>query len=345
MMQLFAEGGKMRVFAFKNTLSEIKNSSSGGAFIACCQSFEKRYGVGNVAFCGAELKSDMSVAHCIVYSAKECKKFQGSKYVKSSINHIYQEVEKLLLKGKAVLFSGTPCQVAALKAVLSRKGVSLDKLLTLDVICHGTPDVRVWNAYKIWLENKAAGKLIDYSFRYKPAGWRGYPAYAEFDNGIKMIDTKETSVYSKLHLSGLSITQGCFKCPYSNMNRVSDITLGDFWGIEEEHINIDSKNGVSLVITNTNRGFNIASEINREGTLVPVTGTGFIKYQHNLMCATKKPERYDDFWLDMNNQEFEKILQDYLGYGWKYTLKFSMRYVCKKSGVLELYRKVKRKKQ
>lgn len=333
----------MKAFAYKNTPSEIKRSSSGGAFIACCQSFEKWYGEGNVAFCGAELKSDMSVAHCIVYSAKECKRFQGSKYVKSTTNHIYQKVEKLLLQGKAVLFSGTPCQVAALNAVLLHKGACLDKLLTIDVICHGTPDVKVWNAYKLWLENKAAGKLIAYSFRYKPAGWRGYPAYAEFDNGLRMVDTKETSVYSKLHLNGLSITQGCFRCPYSNMNRVSDITLGDFWGIEKEHINIDSKNGVSLVIANTDRGLSITKEIDREGTLIPIIGTGFIKYQHNLMQATDKPERYDDFWLDMKNKDFENILHRYLGYGWKYTLKFNLRDICKKFGVLDLYRKVKRK--
>mgnify|MGYP004616432529 CR=1 FL=1 len=333
----------MKAFAFKNIPFEVKNSSSGGAFIACCQMFEQQYGIGNVAFCGAELKDDMTVSHDIVYSAKECKRFQGSKYVRSNTNNIYQRVAKLLLQGKAVLFSGTPCQVAALKTVLTNKKVCMDRMLTIDIICHGTPDVRIWETYKTWIEKKTGGKLINYSFRYKPEGWYGYPAYAEFDNGVKLIDTKETSVFSKLHLMGFSITKGCFKCPFSNMKRIGDITLGDFWGIENEQLDIDAGDGVSLVLANTNRGIDIVTGIAQLGTVLPVLGTGYIKNQHNLSCPTEKPQKYDDFWEDMKSCDFDKMLSVYLGYGWAYAVKYNLRNLGKKTGALELYRKVMRK--
>ena len=333
----------MEVFAFKNNYFELKNSSSGGAFIACCKSFEKKYGPKNVAFCGAELRSDMTVVHDIVYSAKDCSRFQGSKYVRSNTDNIYLKISELLLEGKAVLFSGTPCQVAALKAAIAHKKISTEKLFTIDIICHGTPDVRIWNAYKAWIEEKAGGKLIAYSFRYKPKGWYGYPAYAEFDNGIKMIDTKETSVYSKLHLRGFSITAGCFKCPYSNMKRISDVTIGDFWGIEQEQISIDDRDGVSLIIVNTRQGTDIVKGLEQEGILIPIVGTNFIKYQHNLLFPTNKPKLYDDFWKDVLSNRFEEVLHTYLSYGWKYTIKYDLRSFCEKIGLLELYRKVKRK--
>lgn len=331
----------METFAYTNTEEEIWNSSSGGAFIELCKTFERIYGAGNVAFCGAELLQDMSVKHGVVFSAEDSHRFQGSKYVKSQTSGIYNEIEVLLRKGMAVLFSGTPCQVVAINKYLDTRKVNKDNFLSIDIICHGTPDVKVWNTYKSWLQSNIKSRLVEYSFRYKKVGWMGYPAYAKFENGKELIDTKETSVYSKLHLLGYSVTRGCFNCPFANMERKGDITLGDFWGIENERLDIDKKNGVSLVLVNSSFGKKFVSTMN--GSMISVSSNGFLKYQHNLLRPTKMPERYNEFWNDIQTQPFEVVLNKYLKYSTIYTFRHSAKKVAETMGVLECYRKLKSK--
>lgn len=331
----------MEAFAYTNKKKEIYNSSSGGAFIELCRTFERVYGSGNVAFCGAELMPDMTVRHNIVFSAEACHRFQGSKYVKSQTSGINKDIELLLQEGKAVLFSGTPCQVFALNKYLDTKGINKEDFLSIDIICHGAPDVKIWNVYTDWLQGKMHSKLIDYSFRYKKVGWMGYPAYAKFENGRELIDTRETSVYSKLHLLGYSVTKGCFNCPFANIDRKGDITLGDFWGIEDEKLDIEIRDGVSLVLTNSNFGKKIVDGM--KGKKVAVLGDGFLKHQHNLLKPTAMPERYHEFWNDIQTESFEKVLQKYLKYNTIYAFKYALKKIAKQTGMLVYYRKLKMK--
>lgn len=334
------------VYAYKNINKELMRSSSGGAFIQICKAFaEGKKDKYKCYYCGAILTEKMNVEHQIVESVDQCFKFQGSKYVKSEIGSCYKDILELLRLGNAVLFSGTPCQVAGLKKYLGMHNAPTNNLFTIDIICHGAPLKKVWEDYKKWLEKQANSQLVDYSFRYKPEGWKAYPAFAVFEDGKKRINTSETSVYSRLHMRGLSVGKGCFTCAYAKAEREGDITLGDFWGIESIDPSIPYKNGVSLIIVNTKLGQKIidilSDGITDAQLLKSVQGKEYLKYQHNLNSPTEKPTDYDAFWKDYE-RGFDFILYKYLNYGSQYKLIFGLKRLIRKTPIIEVYRKIKR---
>lgn len=328
-----------KVYAFKNTVEEIMKSSSGGAFIAICQAFEKLYGKGNVAFCGATFDENMIVKHMCVDSAEECHIFQGSKYVKSDCNYIFAKLKEKLQSGKKVLFSGTPCQIFAFNAFVKKENLNSDDVLTVDIICHGAPKKEFWLDYKKWIEAKAGASLTGYSFRYKPEGWKAYPAYAEFSNGKKFINTPDTSVYSKMHMTRYSIGKGCFSCPFAKEERISDITLGDYWGVERVMPEMANKKGVSLVLVHTDAGIKAIGAIDNSNTSICETkDRSYLNYQHNLNKPTEMPDRYDEFWKDYKENDFESILKKYIGYGSKYRITYRVKKFVRKTPLIEWYR-------
>lgn len=339
-----------QVYAFKNTDEEVMRSTSGGAFIGLCSAFELLHKNRKIYFYGARLTENLEVVHTGVASAAQCTIFQGSKYVKSSCGDCYVKIARQLKDGCFVLFSGTPCQVAALKKYIGMEGVSGDRLLTIDLICHGTPKPRVWKDYKEWLEKRHHGELKEYSFRYKPEGWNAYPAYARFDNGLILQNTAELSVFSRLHMAGYITTKGCFSCPFSNLDRQGDITLGDFWGIEKMKTPIPWKNGVSLMLIHTEKGLELLKQLGetaerKQGMfLEEVKSDEYLKYQHNLCRQTEKPARYDEFWSDYEKNDFSEIVARYINYSMKYKLKFQIKKIVRKTPFIHLYRTKRRKK-
>lgn len=328
-----------QVYAFQNTDEQVMRSSSGGAFIALCQAFELEHGAGNVAFYGAAFDEDFNVKHMGVFSAGECGIFQGSKYVKSECNIVFPDVKAQIENGKSVLFSGTPCQIFALNSFIKKNDLPQERLLTIDVICHGTPGKDYWTDYKKWLEHKFGGKLVKYSFRYKPEGWKAYPAYAEFDNGKKAINTAETSVFPAMYIARYSITEGCFSCPFSKEDRVSDITLGDYWGVEKVFRDIPYKTGVSLVLAHTVKAMQLVEKLNQGRRFFRKTeDKSYLDHQHNLNRPTEKPERYEKFREDYRKTGFEETLKKYLGYGFKYRFCYNIKKIVRKTPLIEWYR-------
>ena len=328
------------VYAFQNKQKEVMQSSSGGAFIALCYAFEEKH-AGNVIFCGASFDSEMNVVHRCVSSASKCEIFKGSKYVKSRCEIQKLNLEEYVKNGKYVLFSGTPCQIAALNQYIKSHNLPQKMFMSVDVICHGTPKTEFWNAYRTWLEEKSGSKLIAYSFRYKPEGWKAYPAFAQFENRKTFVNTAETSVYSRMHMAGYSITKSCFSCPFSKEERISDITLGDYWGVEHVFPDLEYKNGVSLVIAHSNQGIELVKELRRnEGTFLKKTiDKTYLKFQHNLNSPTVCPDRYEEFWNDFSWMSFEKLLAKYIGYGKKYQIVYQIKKIVRKTLLIEWYRK------
>lgn len=336
------------IYAYKNTEEEVMRSSSGGAFIRLCREFEEIHGKENVAFYGVVLDENMEVKHMRANSAEQCHIFQGSKYVKSDFLNCRQEIMDDLTDGKWVLFSGTPCQVYSVINYFSKKNLT-DRLFTIDIICHGTAKKEVWESYISWIEKMYGGKLISYSFRYKPEGWKAYPGYAKFDNGIELINTPETSVFSKLHLKAYSIEKGCFKCPFARQKRNSDCTLGDYWGIENTDTPIVKKEtGVSLILANSERGQilvqGIFDKTKKMGDYIIETfDHKYLDHQHNLNKPTEIPNDYDIFWDDYVNASFEEIISKYLHWGIKYRVQFKIKKLVRKTPLISIYRKVRKR--
>lgn len=227
-----------------------RSSSSGGIFGLLAQ---KVLLEGGVVF-GCAMTSDCLRAHHIaVYNPKDLWMLTGSKYLQSDLIGTFPAVKAALYENKQVLFCGTPCQVAGLKSYLGK--MPQGKLLTVDFICHGVPSPMVWQSYVHQQEVKAGATVCKVSFRDKAHGWKKYSLKFTFSDGT----SHETPITEDLYLQGfvrnLYLRESCYYCSFKAADRCSDITLGDFWGVERIHADLKDSTGVSIVILHTDLGF------------------------------------------------------------------------------------------
>ncbi len=221
-------------------------SSSGGLFtILSSRIIEK----GGIVF-GAAFDEKLNVVHMEATCVEELGLFRGSKYVQSYIGDCFIKAKGYLESDRWVYFSGTPCQIAGLKAFLKKDYATL---ITQDLICHSAPSPLVWEEYLKFREKEACGKAIKASFRYKEKDVDGYKLRIEFDNG-KVHAQYGSDPYMMAFINGLSSQTACFDCRFKGLNRQSDVTLADFWGVEDLFPNIDKQGGVSLIFLHTEKG-------------------------------------------------------------------------------------------
>lgn len=302
-----------KVYAFKHTKDVLLESSSGGAFTALAYLTLNNW--GGVVY-GACFDQNLKVVHQRAEKFSDCQKFRGSKYVQSNLGNTFQLIKEDLQNGKFVLFTGTPCQVKALKMFCLRQNISDDNLLSVDIICHGTMKPDIWEKFKNWIEKKYESKIQTVSFRYKWARWTSYPILFQFANGKKILNTFDARCFNRLFFSAVALNEGCYHCPFSNQDRVSDITIGDFWGIEKVMPMFPRDNGVSEVLVNTSKGQKFAKNMMEiPGTIMQeCLSNEYLKYQHNLNSPTDKPRLADQFRQDIKSVPFEEILKRYADY-------------------------------
>lgn len=232
--------------AVRNDKNKIIRSSSGGIFASIAEKLlsEGWYVVGCM------MTDDLSPCHIIVSDEISLQSLYGSKYVQSSTEGIYRRVGELLKTGKRVLFSGTPCQVAAVK-----RFTNADKnLVTIEVICHGVPNNEMFQSS---LEQYGRRMISSFVFRDKRQGWT-FNNLISYKNGKSKRVNHRLSSYMTYFLEGEIYRESCYECPYAKPERGADITIGDFWGIVERRNDlkqkIDIENGVSCLIVNSLRG-------------------------------------------------------------------------------------------
>lgn len=225
-------------------------SSSGGMFTLIAD-----YVFENNGFvCGASWRKDwLGVEHIVIDDKRDLDKLRGSKYVESSLGNIFSEIKKLLNDKKLVLFSGTPCQVSALNFYLGR---DYENLITVDLLCNSVVPQKVWRKYLLEKFNDTA-KIEYISFRDKKAlGWLVGCFLKSAES--EYIDKKSEDFYMRAFLEHISCKEECIRCKYRKFERVGDITIGDYWGVEDN----DDK-GVSLVLVNSLKGKSIFEKINQ----------------------------------------------------------------------------------
>lgn len=229
----------------------INKSTSGGLFGEIARYVLKHSGV----VYGAAFSDNFhSVKHIRSTNSVDLNKILKSKYVRSNINNSYLLAEKDLKKGKIVLFSGTPCQIAGLKCFLKK---DYSNLITIDIICHGTPSEKIWSKYLTSLETKFQSKAKYVDFRYYNENDPTKCFLVEFKNGKVYNEALYDTTYGKAFLTGLINYPSCGNCQFKAFNNYSDITLGDAWGYE----NPEYKHKNSLVMLNTSNGKAIYNKI------------------------------------------------------------------------------------
>lgn len=222
-------------------------STSGGVFPELARSVLEQGG----AVFGAAYDEQFRVLHICVEKEAELDRLRGAKYAQSDLGSSFREVKRRLETGQQVLFSGTPCQCLGLKSFLKR---DFDNLLLVDLVCHSVPSPLAWERY---LQHISQGKpLTAVNLRSKDTGWSRYRYSNRFDfaDGSSRMDSSGQSLYMKLFGSGLITRPACTSCPAKGYARVSDLTLGDFWGIWDIRPELDDDRGVSLVLAQTQKG-------------------------------------------------------------------------------------------
>ena len=261
-------------------------SQSGGAFTALAEVFLRQNGiVYGAAFDGFERVTHLRVNDSVGLAA-----LKGSKYIQSELNDVFSKVKRDLQAGLSVLFSGTPCQVAGLRRFL--EGVQTDNLVLCDLICHSVASPRVWAEYVDLMRKSQKEALVTCMFRDKAAkGWASHYESFLFATGNKVF----SRFFARLFSTHVLFRPSCSICPFANTDRVSDITLGDFWRIEDikKEWALDNS-GTSVIMVHTEKGsrvFALASE-----GLDLIETVGDFHMQPQLQYPTPMPSRRWLFW-------------------------------------------------
>lgn len=299
----------LNIYAVKCKDKEIvKKSTSGGAFTVLSDFTLNNNGV----VYGVVYDEEWNVSFLCAKNEKDRNKMRGSKYVQSYIENIYIDLKKQLDENKNVLFVGTPCQCAGLSQYLNK---NYENLLICDIVCHGVPSPKIFKEYIKFLQEKRKSKIRSYNFRDKNVSWNGANVTVVYENGKKFTNKMYEEIFSKLYFDHIITRPSCHNCIYTNIKRVSDITIGDFWGIEKSHPDFYDKSGVSLVLVNTIKGKkyfnNITDSINYiESNTIECN-------QPQLNEPIKESKLQIKFWNDYSKYGFNYILKKYTCVGIK----------------------------
>lgn len=250
--------------AINKNKEKLLKSSSGGLFIAIAEKIIEENGI--VYGCALD---DLTPHHIRVTTKDELTKLQGSKYVQSDLENCFKLVLKDLKDGKKVLFTGTPCQIDGLNGYLNN--TEYDNLFTIDIICHGVPNKKMFHDYIKYVEAVEHKKIKSFYFRDKSRGWGLNAKILYKDNTKKIIPSYQSSFY-QLFLDSMIYRKNCYSCPYAGTKRVGDITIGDFWGAKKEHPEIKNSininDGVSCLIVNSKKGNQMLKGMNDDLFLI-----------------------------------------------------------------------------
>ncbi|MBR5156066.1 MAG: Coenzyme F420 hydrogenase/dehydrogenase, beta subunit C-terminal domain [Clostridia bacterium] len=283
-----------------------KNSSSGGIFSLLA---EYVLNMGGVVF-GAAFKEDLSVCHIEVSKAEELGKLRGSKYLQSSVGETFLSVKTRLKEGKVVLFCGTPCQISGLFAFL---GGTDENLIAVDIICHGVPSPKVWKKYLEFVEEKNKDCINNKelpSFRDKKYGWRRFSLSVSLEKKGRVVTPLDKDLFMRAFLKNYCLRPSCYNCSSRAIERQSDITLADFWGIDRVCPELFDNRGSSLVMVNSQRGNEVFESIKPFMKYKEVDMDAAIKFNPAVHTSAKKPQLRQQFMKFVDLYPFDRAVRE-----------------------------------
>lgn len=234
----------------EDTVREV--SSSGGAFTLLAENILGKNGV----VCGAAWDDGCHVKQIVIQNVDQITRLRGSKYVQSDTGFSFREIQKSLIKGKEVLYVGTPCQIEGLLNFLQK---DYDNLITVDLLCRGNASNELF--LRFLKENYKDKKVRSIKFKdKKPLGWGATTSYVFADGSTEKLNT-QNSAWMYAYLADFMDRKPCYRCKFNQSQRVGDISIGDFWGIERYDERLNDRKGTSIMITSTARGEKLVREI------------------------------------------------------------------------------------
>lgn len=284
------------VYAAKHKKDAVRlRSTSGGIFTSLSDYILSKNG----AICGAIFNPETQrVEHVIARDVEVRDQMRGSKYVQSYLGDIFLKVKALLTEGIEVLFTGTPCQSAGLFAFLKR---DYQNLYVIDILCHSVPSPLIVKD----MISSYTPNAVDIIFRDKSLGWRSSYGVRVLDSTRSYPDTQ----FLKLFWKGLICRPSCEKCNFTNTRRASDITIGDYWGIDKVNSSFEDNLGVSTILLNSKKGVELFDRIKDQTTIVSTTLNDSI--QDCMQRRAKSSYRRDLFWADYKNRGYSYVSVKY----------------------------------
>lgn len=270
-------------------------SSSGGVFSAIAEYILKNNGI----VWGAAYSENLILTYQYIENIENLDKLRRSKYVQAEVNDSFKLIKEQLESGRIVLFTGTSCHIRGLYSYLPKK--LQENLVTIDFICHGVPSPSVFKKYINWLEKKYNDKLTDFNFRDKQYGWdNGVLTVGYFKNKGKKIFMNDENSYFYGMLHDMFIRPCCHECQSNGLQRESDFTIADFWGIgrknkfEHEH---ERNYGISLLALNSEKAHKIY-ETGLKNSIVSVQRSQQEAYEGNwnYRFSAKRNSKTPIFW-------------------------------------------------
>lgn len=300
-----AEQRPKQCYAMKNKNETVRlKSSSGGVFSILANHIIADGG----AVYGAAFDDKGIVRHIEVTHKEQLGRLLGAKYSQSVIGTVYKQVEKRLVRGEKVLFSGTPCQVAGLKSYLK---TSYENLFCVDIICHGVPSPSVWETY---LKQKSCGSLPQMiNFRCKDSGWSRYQysLYMEYKDGTVFCQKNSENLFLQGMVKNLFLRPSCSSCSFKGFQHLGDITLGDFWGIWNLDEEFDDNKGVSAVLVNTAKGMNLLTRCMDQIEMKIVTLEEIKRENLSWIKSSYMDEKREIFFENLDQErDFEDLVQE-----------------------------------
>lgn len=294
------------IYAIWNKNDEVRGSStSGGVFTALAKKIIDQSGV----VFGAAFDDKNKVNHTGIASGEQLWKLQGSKYTQSNIGDSYKEARAFLREGKKVLFSGTPCQISGLYAYL---GKSYENLYTCDCVCHGVPSPGVFELYKAHLEKLYKSEIKSFNFRNKSGSWKNYNIKVVFNNGSQHITDFREDPYMRGFIKNIYLRPSCHSCKYAAVKRHSDITLGDFWGIEKFNPALDDDKGTSLILANTPKGAEFLEACKADLEIHRADLSSAARENPSLVGPSNPHKNRDRFFSEMVGSDFGTLQNKFL---------------------------------
>lgn len=319
-----------KVYACYSKDPDVRSkSSSGGVFTQLALHTLSKNGV----VFGAGFDEAFRVTHKSVDNMDGLDDLRRSKYVQSNPASTFREARAYLREGRSVLYCGTPCQIAGLKAFL---GKDYDSLLTCDLACHGVPSPKVWGMFLDFLKQKFKSDIRSVSFRDKSTGWNNSSMVVGFENGNRYSDPVKKEIFFIGFGKSIFNRRSCYDCKFRIDTTKADITLADFWGIDRQG---GSKNGnqndgyrdnmgVSLIITHTAAGERAMSEISGSIRMEQRDLEEAVRYNPRLVSSITEPVGRRSFFADLaSGQDFDRLRRKYMD---NFSLKYRAKILAKR---------------
>ena len=289
---------------YNNDENVRKDSSSGGIFTLLA---EKAMDQGGIVF-GVCFDDDFTVLHSRAEKKEELQKFRGSKYAQSHIGTTFSQAKEILDTGKKVMFTGTPCQIAGLKSYLQK---DYDNLFCVDIICHGVPSPMVWQKYKQYRRSIDEAVPCSISFRHKKEGWKRFAVQFQYADSTEYVQPFTKDFYMKAFLKNVCLRPSCYACHFKSLQRESDVTLADFWGVQELMQDMDDDRGTSLIFVHSEKGKELLERIKNNMVLKEVDIIKAVAYNLSAIRSAENNPNREKFFEELDTIPFDELYLKY----------------------------------